>query len=60
MSLLRAELVKNSHIQVWIHFFFLTNILKETWNTFTTKFWRQEKNQQDSYHVRQIFAIFAS
>ena len=38
MFLLTAKLVKNSHILAKIFFIFLNNVLKQTRNSFNTKF----------------------
>ena len=58
MALLTAKFVKNSHIWPRIYFIFLKNVLKESWNSFNTKFQPQWKARKTSYQVRQILALF--
>ena len=58
MSLLTAKFVKNSHILDGNYFFFLKNVLKQSWNSFNTKFQPKCKAHKRSYKVRQILALF--
>ena len=59
MSLLMAKLVKKSCISTRTHFIFRRNVLKQTWNFFSTKFGSLWIYWQNSYKVRQIFVIFS-
>ena len=43
LSLSTAEFLKNSRIEIRIHFFFLKDFRKQTWNALNAKFSRQEK-----------------
>ena len=58
MSLLTAQVVRNSHVEAKIYFIFSRNILKQTWNSFNTKIQPQQKDRNSSYQVRQILALF--
>ena len=58
MSLLPTKFVKNSHIWVKIYFIFLKNVLKQTRNSFNTKFQAQWKACSSSYQLKQILAVY--
>ena len=58
MSLLRALIVRNSHILPGIYFILYKNNLDQTWNAFNAKFEPQRKDGESSYQVRQILALF--
>ena len=58
MSLLPTKFVKNSHIWSKIYFIFLKNVLKQTRNSFNTKFQAQWKACSSSYQLKQILAVF--
>ena len=58
MSLLTTLIVKNSHILAGIYFIFLKNTLNQTWKAFNSKLEPQCKDQESSYQVKQILAIF--
>ena len=58
MSLLPTKFVKNSHIWSKIYFTFLKNVLKQTRNSFNTKFQAQWKACSSSYQLKQILAVF--
>ena len=58
MSLLTAKFIKSIHIWSGIYFIFLENILKQSWDSFNTKFQSQWKARKSSYQVRQILALF--
>ena len=58
MILSTVEFVINSHISARIHFAFLKNVLKETWNSFNAKFQPQSKDRKSSYQERQSLALF--
>ena len=58
MSLIRTKFVRNSHIWAKIYFIFLENVLKQTWNSFNTKFEDQWKSWKSSYQVKEILALF--
>ena len=58
MSLSAALIVKSSHILAGIYFIFLKKVLDQTWKAFNTNFGRQGKDQDSSYQVRQILALF--
>ena len=58
MSLLATKFVKNSHIWGKIYFIFLKNVLKQTRNSFNTKFQAQWKACSSSYQLKQILAVF--
>ena len=60
MYWLMAKFVKKGHVLGRIYFIFLKNILKQSWDTFNTKFGPQWKDQKSSYQVRQILAIFSN
>ena len=51
MFLLTSKFVRNSHIEVRIFFIFLKNILKQTSNSFNTKFQPPWKDWKSSYKV---------
>ena len=53
-----TKFVRNSHIWAKIYFMFLENVLKQTWNSFNTKFEDQSKSWKNSYQVKQILALF--
>ena len=53
-----AELNKTSHIWARIFFIFLENVLKQTCNSFNTKFQPQSKHWKSSYKVKQVFGMF--
>ena len=52
MSLLTAK--------IGIYFIFLKNSLKQTWKSFHAKLQPQWKDQQNSFQVRQILALFCN
>ena len=58
MLLLATKCVKNSHIYARIFLIFLKNVLKQTWNSFNTKFQAQWKDRESSYQVRIILEHF--
>ena len=58
MSLLPTKFVKNSHILGKIYLIFLKNVLKQTRNSFNTKFQAQWKACSSSYQLKQILAVF--
>ena len=58
MSLLPIKFVKNSHILGKIYFIFLKNVLKQTGNSFNTKFQAQWKACSSSYQLKQILAVY--
>ena len=58
MSLLPTKFVKNSHIWGKIYLIFLKNVLKQTRNSFNTKFQAQWKACSSSYQLKQILAVF--
>ena len=60
MSLLKMKFVKNSHIWGKIYFFFIKNVLKQTRNSFNTKFQAQWKARRSSYQLKQILAVFCN
>ena len=57
MSLLPTKFVKNSHIWGKIYFIFLKNVLKQTRNSFNTKFQAKLKACSSSYQLKQILAV---
>ena len=58
MSLLKTKFLKNSHIWGKIYLIFLKNVLKQTRNSFNTKFQAQWKACSSSYQLKQILAVF--
>ena len=58
MSLIPTKFVRNSHIWAKTYFIFLENVLKQTWNSFNTKFEDQWNSWKSSYQVKQILALF--
>ena len=58
MSLLPTKFIKNSHIWGKIYFIFLKNVLKQTRNSFNTKFQAQWKACSRGYHLKQILAVY--
>ena len=58
ISLLPTKFVKNSHIWSKIYLIFLKNVLKQTWNSFNTKFQAQRKARNSSYQVWLILPQF--
>ena len=58
MSLLPTKFVKNSHIWGKIYLIFLKNVLKQTRNSFNTKFQAHWKACSSSYQLKQILAAF--
>ena len=58
LSLLRAPIVKNSHILARISFVFLKSILDKIWKAFNNKFGLQWKDRKSNYQVREILSIF--
>ena len=58
MSLLAVLIVKKSFILTGIFLSLQENVLDQTWMAFNTKFGPQWKDQQISYHLRQILACF--
>ena len=57
-SLLATKFVKNSHIWDKIYFIFLKYVLKQTRNSFNTKFQAQWKACSSSYQLKKILAVF--
>ena len=60
MSLLTSWIVKKNHILAGIHFIFLKNVPDQTWKAFNTKYGPQQKDQESSYQVGQILALFGN
>ena len=60
MSLIIAKFVETIHIYARIYFTLLKNVLKQTWNSFNTKFGPRWKNGKLTYQLRQILAIFSN
>ena len=58
MLLLTNKVVKSSHISTRIFFIFLNNVLKQTWNSFNTKFQPRWKDRESINQVRQILELF--
>ena len=58
MSLLPTKFAKNSHIWIKIYFILIKIVLKQTWNSFNTKFQAQWKAWWSSYQLKQILAVF--
>ena len=58
MSLLPTKFVKNSHTWGKIFFIFLKNVLRQTRNSFNTKFQAQWKACSSSYQLKQILAVY--
>ena len=58
MPLLKTKFVKNSHILGKICLIFLKNVLKQTRNSFNTKYQAQWKACSSSYRLKQILAVF--
>ena len=58
MVLLTSKFDENIHIQSRIFFFFLKNVLKQTWNFFNTKFLTRWKDRNSSYKVRRMLGLF--
>ena len=58
MSLLETKFFKSSHILGKIYLIFLKNVLKQTRNSFNTKFQAQWKACSSSYQLKQILAVF--
>ena len=58
MSLLPTKFVKNSHIWGKIYFSSLKNVLKQSRNSFNTKFQAQWKACSSSYQLKQILPVF--
>ena len=58
MSLSETKFFKNSHILGKIDLIFLKNVLKQTRNSFNTKFQAQWKACSSSYQLKQILAVF--
>ena len=50
--------VENSNISATIFFIFLKNLLKQTWNSFDTKFQLQGKDLRSNYQVKENFRNF--
>ena len=57
MLLLTAKSVKTSDILTTVFFIFLENVLKQTWNSFNTKFQSQWKDQERNNQVREILGL---
>ena len=51
MYLLNAPINKFSLIQDRIYFVFLKHVLKQTWESFNSKFGPEWKDQKSCYHV---------
>ena len=60
MSLLPTKFVNNSHIWDKSYFIFPKNVLKQTRNSFNTKFQDQWKACSSSYQLKQILAVFCN
>ena len=58
MFLIKVKLVKNSHIYGCIFFIFLKNVLKQTQNSFNTKFQHHWKDKKSSYQEKQVLGLF--
>ena len=58
MSLLPAQIVKNSNIFASFCFIFSKNVLYQTWKSFNTKFRPQWKDQKNSYQAEPILKLF--
>ena len=58
MLLLTNKFVKSSHISTRTFFIFLNNVLKQTWNSFNTKFQPQWKDRESSNQVKEILELF--
>ena len=54
----QTKFVKNSHISSKIYLIFLKNVLKQTWNSFNTKFQALWKACSSRYQVKRILALF--
>ena len=54
MFLLRIKCLKNTHIYVRNVFFFLKNVLKQTWNSFNIRFQPYQKGRKSSCLVKPI------
>ena len=57
MSLSIAKFVTNSHIYPEIYIIFLKNVLKQTWNSFNTKFRLRWKDGKSSYQSTQLLGL---
>ena len=55
---LRTKIFKKGHIYSTIYFIFLKNLLKQTWNSFNTKFQSRWKDRKSCYQVRWSSAPF--
>ena len=60
LLLLTAKLVKNGHIQARIYVIFLKNALKQTWNSFNTKFRRQWQDRESVYQVMENLSFLCN
>ena len=60
MSLSIAKFVTNSHIYPEIYVIFLKNVLKQTWNSFNTKFRLWWKDGKSSYQSTQLLGLLWS
>ena len=60
MSLLTAPVVESSHIYTRIDFIFSKSVLKQTWQSFNTKFQHQQKDRNSSYQVWPFLAFFTT
>ena len=49
---LRTKIFKKGHIYFTIYFIFLKNLLKQTWNSFNTKFQSRWKDRKSCYQAR--------
>ena len=58
LSLLATKFFKNGYIWGKIYFIFLKNVLKETRNSFNTKFQAQWKACSRSCQLKQILAVY--
>ena len=58
MTLLTALTVEDSRILAGIYFIFLERVIDQTWKAFNIKLGALWKDQEGSYWVRQILALF--
>ena len=58
MSLLTAKVVENIFIWASTHFFFPRNVLKQSLNSFDTKFQPQFKARKRSYRLSESLTLF--
>ena len=60
LSLLAGIFFKKQSYLARIFFIFLKNVLKQSWNSFYTKFRPQSIDRKSSYEVSQILALFCN